>query len=95
MGSLNWTLQQIDLTANTLKSRINTETLLYTNPKAVLNKIEVIIATIPEEDIKYKIPKREITLGHILYMDKDDHKIICEWGNSNYLVLVAHSVKII
>lgn len=95
MGGINWTLQQIDLSTTTLERRINTETIIYTKPKDVLTQLESLISSIPEENISYKIPPFELTIGHLLYMNKGDHKIICEWGNTNYLVLVAHSVKII
>jgi hypothetical protein len=92
MGSQNWTLQKIDLSANTFSNMINTETIIYTKAKDILNKIEVITATIPKQDITYKIPKQELTIGHLIYMNKGEHKIICEWGNTNYLVLVSQSI---
>lgn len=105
MNGQNWSIQKIILSANTLVDRINTENIIYTNPSSVLQQIRTLIADIPEQYIIYKIPMNMLTLGHVMYMKKGEYKKICEWrqngndnGNcndTNYIVLVAQTVKLV
>lgn len=97
MNGLIWTIQKIDLSTNTLESRINNDNIVYTKPIVILNHLESLISVIPEQDIKYKIPSGELTIGSLLYMKAGDYKIICEWsdknGSNNYIVLISKIIN--
>lgn len=90
-----WVIKKFDLAINTVESRINTDMNIYKSPYAVLHAVEQLCNTIDksEESINYTIPKNELTIGHVLYMKPDDYKIIRQWDNTKYIIIMRVQIN--
>lgn len=95
MSTSGWVIKQFDLTINTVESRINTGASIYKTPYAVLKELDSLCSNvdISAETINYTIPKNELTIGHLLYMKPDDHKIICQWDNTKYIIIMRVQIN--
>lgn len=95
MSTAGWIIKQFDLEINTIESRIAIDTYIYATPYAVLKELEQLCNTIniSAETINYTIPKNNLSIGHLLYMKPGSHKIIRQWDNTKYIIIMRVQIK--